>query len=378
MAAEHIRCWLLILASVITTAAAARRGAPLAVDWKPAEATGTNTPDGLTHLRVSHRPTDAPRLASWQDLRRGVEVGTNTCGFFTDEGSPMICKRGYTCTNIDSYRDCCVGDDCTTSTFATACVDYDDPTCSNPADGTECCASTDGRPYYCITYLWSTTATTSKTFTLFNCEARKFSNDPQVLLAEPLNSTSSSDPTTVRPANSVSPSTTTKTVVGSSSSAPPTDAAANAYSEGGSSGAPVGAIVGGVVGGLAVIGLVVLGIFYMVIRNRRANSSGPAGGAGEPEGGPGGAGGPGQTGSAMSSSNAQLLGSGLSSSSGGPSPSSATLVGSNGLRSPEDLQRLGVLIPPGRPREKMSPVELVTTPTYSELPTQDNKAELPA
>lgn len=42
---------------------------------------------------------------------------------------------------------------------------------------------------------------------------------------------------------------------------------------GSNGGAPVGAIVGGVIGGLAVIGIVVLGVVFMLLRYRRQKAS---------------------------------------------------------------------------------------------------------
>ena len=90
-------CSLLVLAGTVfstaitgVAAAAARRGAPNDANWKDAIPTATaadaDVGDRWTHLRVSHRPTNAPKLV---DLRRDVNAkrthfGANTCGFFPD------------------------------------------------------------------------------------------------------------------------------------------------------------------------------------------------------------------------------------------------------------------------------------------------------
>ncbi len=107
---------------------------------------------------------------------------------------------------------------------------------------------------YCVTYLWSTTETPNRVFTIFNCEDKVWEG-VSILDAEPrgrATTTSGSTPST----QSTQPPTTTP-------------AAATAAPEGSSP--PVGAIVGGVIGGLAVIGAVVLGVVYIIFRNRKAS-----------------------------------------------------------------------------------------------------------
>lgn len=83
---------MLLLASIIGIATAS------AHDGRPAAptGTGTNVIQKWAHLQTSHRPTDAPKLYYGQDLRRRefsivsyatAPPGSNTCGFFTEDGS---------------------------------------------------------------------------------------------------------------------------------------------------------------------------------------------------------------------------------------------------------------------------------------------------
>lgn len=124
----------------------------------------------------------------------------------------------------------------------------------------------DGYPY-CRTYVYSTTATPDTSFSLLICEATSFSGigtiypDPATNPIIPPASTLTRMPIpqqlSWRFLADQNPGSST--VTSSSPTAGP--------SEQGS--APVGAIVGGVVGGLAVIGIVVLGLFYIFLRSRR-------------------------------------------------------------------------------------------------------------
>ncbi|KAK3368295.1 hypothetical protein B0H63DRAFT_565016 [Podospora didyma] len=377
---------LVVLATVASTVTA---GLIQDSDWKPAAPTGTTPPDGWAHLQVSHRPTDAPTLATWQDLRRAVD--TNTCGFFPDDDAPLSCGRGYTCTNSGSFRDCCVGDECSSSVFATSCVDFDHPACSTVVEGVACCPNDTSKIPFCNTYLWSTTATPNTTYTMFNCEARKF-GAPTMLLAEPRavsatssstissTSSSSSSSSTIPHSSATTPSLS---ITSSASTAPASTSPVAQPATGGS--APVGPIVGGVVGGLAVIGIVVLGLFYMSFRNRKA---GAAGATPEPESSAGqGQRGPGllsQSQSPMSGSNSPLYSAG---GSGSQTVTPMSYVPQRPPHPPSIAPSFGgddSPVPQGamldyrtHVYEKGSPVELVTTPTYTEMPTHYNNPELP-
>ncbi|KAK3682034.1 hypothetical protein B0T22DRAFT_274861 [Podospora appendiculata] len=355
----------LVLASIFGTTIATRRGLIAAdSDSRPAAPTGTATSDTnldrWSHLRVSHRPTDAPREPFWHGLKRDnsqAPVGSNTCGFFTGEGiNAMTCDAGTTCTNIGDYRDCCVDSECTTSSFSSVCLDYNNPKCSTSSAGTICCPN-DDKSRYCVTYFWATTATPNAIFTLYNCEEKAFSGKA-ILAAEPPLDTSTTSDSSSDPTSTPTDTTTTPT-------ATPTPAAASS-----SSGAPVGPIVGGVVGGLAVIGIAALGAFYLHLLNRRKTAA-VAAALEKPEAEP----------------------------SPRPSPappayhnpahsgdrSGAPLVGVQNLGyvqgaslQPQGRQMGGeIQFADGAAHKGRSPIEMSTTSVYNELPTPENKAELP-
>ncbi|KAK5663861.1 hypothetical protein OQA88_65 [Cercophora sp. LCS_1] len=237
-----------LVLALLLGGATARRPFPRDANWTPSAPTQTAGSDQWTHLKISHRPTDAPRF----DLRFGkrqvdTTIGIETCGFYPEDGAAFVCPPGRTCANIGDFRDCCVSEDCTTSSFSTTCLNFDNPACDTRTEGTTCC---DQVYPYCATYLWSTTATPNRIFTLFNCYDKIFSGQ-SILDAEPR---FAYDSTTSTPVTSP---TQTPTTTPDSSPAPATAT-------------PVGAVVGGVVGGLAVIGIVVIIVFYMFFRNRRA------------------------------------------------------------------------------------------------------------
>ncbi|KAI1446489.1 hypothetical protein F5Y02DRAFT_416776 [Annulohypoxylon stygium] len=243
----------------------------------------TQPSDGALAGLPHPAPTAAPEsYASMELLRRDdYNMGHDTCGFGSlDPGLTYTCYSSVgTCENIGSYRGCCTGGlNACSSTFWTQCDDYN-PTkdCGSTAK-TRCCQS--ALPY-CITWLFSTT---SSTFTAWDCDTQ---SDIRVfdMLATPLSlmdttASSTTDESTSESATgdaTISSSTTTttsnptaesstSTVTADSSSSTSTSSSSNS-----GSGTPVGAIVGGVVGGLAVIALIVLGIFF--IRKYQRGSS---------------------------------------------------------------------------------------------------------
>ncbi|KAM7201121.1 hypothetical protein V8F33_003533 [Rhypophila sp. PSN 637] len=281
---HHLLLWLLaslVGISYSSPAAQARRSAQnVASDvWKLAEPTGTGSDNRWTHLQQSHRPTDAPRLHGYHhallgpggDLKKRelsivsydtAPVGSNTCGFFTDDGSPMWCDKGYSCANIGNIRDCCAGDDCKKSSFSSVCLDYTNPACSSYTPGTRCCGGpADPQAAYCATYLWATSANPKEIFTLYECDEKQYAGNYSLWAEKPIY-VSDMVPisTTSRPPLPIpsSPGDNTNTAQGSNSSG-----SAN-------SGPNVGAIVGGVIGGVALIGIFVLVFYYMRIRGRKA------------------------------------------------------------------------------------------------------------
>ncbi|GAB1320056.1 hypothetical protein MFIFM68171_10266 [Madurella fahalii] len=248
-------CGLLLWAAVLGIAAAGRRhGLQRGADWTPAQSTGTRTPVGLTKLQVSHRPTQAPSLATRADLRRR-DSDPSICGYFSGLAEPLVCDEGFTCTNVGNHRDCCYGGEfCTAvAAFSTECVDWDHEACSTSRPGTSCCALEYGYPF-CRTYLWSTSATPGRSFSIYVCEDRPMIG-VGTMLAEP--PTSLIDRFSTRTRSMHSSATT------NSNSSP-----GSSDTRAGDGSTPAGVVVGGVVGGLAIIGIVVLGIFFMFFRSR--------------------------------------------------------------------------------------------------------------
>ncbi|KAM7206108.1 hypothetical protein V8F20_002890 [Naviculisporaceae sp. PSN 640] len=254
-------------------------------EWKPAVPTGTGTENTKwTHLQQSHRPTDAPRLrghhalpaAFADDLRKRelsivsydtAPVGSNTCGFLTQDGGALYCDPGYSCANIGNIRDCCAGNDCKTSSFSSVCLDYTDPACSSYTPGTRCCGGpADPQAAYCATYLWATSENPREIFTLYECEEKQWAGNFSLWAEKPI-FVSDYVPasTTSRPPLAI-PSSPDSSGARSSSSGD-----SNGSGSGSASGGlNVGAVVGGVIGGVALVGVFVLVFYYMRIRGRKA------------------------------------------------------------------------------------------------------------
>jgi hypothetical protein len=116
----------------------------------------------------------------------------------------------------------------------------------------------------CFTWRFSSSASPSSVYSVFNCYAS--GGTGRLLDAPPaLTATSST------PSGGLNPPTDTTVTQPT-----PTDQP----SGGGGGGAPVAPIVGGVVGGLAIIGIAVVAIIWMVVRHRRQQGPGGHGGSG--------------------------------------------------------------------------------------------------
>ncbi|KAK4173214.1 hypothetical protein QBC36DRAFT_389863 [Triangularia setosa] len=249
---------LLFLASIITkTVASPQRH----LGWISPQPTGTETQDGLQHLQISHKPTDAPTLAAWQKLRRR-ETDDGICGYFENTVIPGIyCPPDQTCTNIGNYRGCCSTEDWCTGldSHPTACVDYTHAACLYPTPGTLCCDGQDGFGY-CRQYHWSTSATPNRTFIVFACMPGKHTDISTLLPTKPSGSS--------LPTESLNdPSYDDLLRFGGSTFGSSTTELPSIKNEPG--GTPVGAIAGGIVSTLAVIGAVIVAIFFMFFRNKK-------------------------------------------------------------------------------------------------------------
>ncbi|OIW33043.1 hypothetical protein CONLIGDRAFT_676852 [Coniochaeta ligniaria NRRL 30616] len=250
---------LLALATLAKHATAGRR--PEGSQWNPPAPTKALEPHDRAYLQISPRPTDSPLFRNAGELRRrdsaSTSISSNTCGFWTDDGSAMSCDPAYTCTNQGQYRGCCVGSECATSSFPTVCYGATEKQCENPGAETMCCTYDINYPY-CVTYLWATTASPNQVFSLFNCDTHDWAGQ-QILSAEPFAVTT----------------TGTSSAPGGQATVPANDGSNSTSSNNnsGNSGTPVGAIVGGVIGGLAVIGIVVLGVVFMMLRYRKQQAA---------------------------------------------------------------------------------------------------------
>lgn len=250
---------LALLAAVVSRAAAENPALP---QWMPPAPTRGLDPLDRVHLQFSPRPTRSPQVDRNELLRRAdSSIGTNTCGFLTDNHSAFPCPEGQTCTNLGSYRGCCRGGDCTTSSFSSVCLDATAEACSSYTAGTMCCTA-DSEHTSCVTYLWATTATPNQVFSLFVCDTDSWAGQ-QILDSEPGPVTTTSDePTTTGPTSSKETSNSPVPT------APSGDKNDNNKDDGGNK-SNVGPIVGGVVGGVALVGIIALVGVWIVLRNRK-------------------------------------------------------------------------------------------------------------
>ncbi|KAI1407710.1 hypothetical protein F5Y13DRAFT_174173 [Hypoxylon sp. FL1857] len=234
--------------------------------------TATQVRDGA-FAGVKHpMPTAAPEYYAPVEIlgRDSYDMGHDTCGFGAlNSAITYKCYSSVgTCENIGEFRGCCTGGlKACSSTFWTQCDDYDPTSVCGVSLKTRCCQS--ALPY-CITWLFSTSGST---VTAWDCDVRSKTRIFE-LLATPLSLISStasptmddltSTPSTPGVPISLPTTTSYSTIASLSTTADSsTSTAANSQPSNSSSGTPVGAIVGGVVGGVAVIGLIVLGFFFI-------------------------------------------------------------------------------------------------------------------
>ncbi|KAI1176865.1 hypothetical protein F4777DRAFT_236411 [Nemania sp. FL0916] len=181
-------------------------------------------------------------------------LGTDTCGFTSD--GAVTCDAGYACSNIDSYRGCCIaGDADCSSTIYTDCLGYAEmPNAAMCGPQTLCCPYTKA---YCVTYGFMTSDQPYDLFTHVQC-AESPSYGELYPFPPSLTMTSESSSSTTQSSTSDTLSIQPVTSTGSSSSGSSL-----------SSGTIVGAAVGGAVGGVALIFLVIFSIFALIRRRRR-------------------------------------------------------------------------------------------------------------
>ena len=132
---------------------------------------------------------------------------------------------------------------------------------------------------FCVTYLWSTTASPGNDFTLIACESIKYTGFPRIKAEGPATVDSS---TTTSSSRTTSETTTTtsstrsnggdSTNTGNGGNGGQTQSSTPSGDSGQS--APVGAIVGGVVGGLAVLALAAVALVFF-LRSRKPKEGTP-------------------------------------------------------------------------------------------------------
>lgn len=118
----------------------------------------------------------------------------------------------------------------------------------------------------CGTILFSSSASPDRTYTNIDCWSAGFGSTYAMQDYPP--GLTSSDTTTTTPTPTTSPTTTSPTTT----TTPPGPTTTTPPPEPGPS-TPIGPIVGGVVGGVAVLGLIGLGIFLIMRRNRHPPAS---------------------------------------------------------------------------------------------------------
>ncbi|KAH9885646.1 hypothetical protein F4778DRAFT_787044 [Xylariomycetidae sp. FL2044] len=239
-------------------------------------------------------PTEAPERrrvggggGGGMELFRRNDLGTDTCGYISGDASyyPLTCGSGYSCTNSGAFRGCCETGECAQSTqFITTCLDATAPACASGTTvgpNTLCCTSQSENPY-CLTYLWSTTASPGAVFTQYNCDQASFSGQ-YVLAADMPTSASSSRTTTAR-------SKTWAGGVGTSARSSvtviPGGGDESNRSGRGESNTAVGAIVGGVIGGVAALALIGFLAWFLLHNNKKKRKNTAANDDSQPSTGP--------------------------------------------------------------------------------------------
>ncbi|KAK6697051.1 hypothetical protein SNK05_013598 [Fusarium graminearum] len=180
---------------------------------------------------------------------RDYSLPSDYCGWNVEQKSdPSTCGGvGQSCVNYGSIRGCCKGplSDCASTTFFSVCVPFasvDTSSTDQCISGTTCCPSDYPQ---CWTIFMSSRANRDMTYTAVNCYQSDAQNTYYLQDYPPFTSTTDMESTSTEPDTSTVTTTIQPTSTTSSSNP-----------------IPVGAIVGGVVGGLAIIALVILGIFF--------------------------------------------------------------------------------------------------------------------
>lgn len=250
--------------------------------WAPAQETLAVMPD-LMNNGISPRPTAAPEAPKYNenDLLKLKRASTdNTCAYVDgDSDSSLYCPATDRCVynSVRSVIGCCE-DGVTSCPIWTTCYDRTDSSQYTSDNGLTLWCGQSSYPN-CIKYLYHDSVFTG--YTLYGCAVAKGTS---TVYYKPTDSSSSTPATTRTSSNSIrSTSTSSSSSSGSGtvgfgggSGTSTTDTAGTlgtspaATSSAPSNPTPVGPIVGGVVGGVAVLGLIALGLFFL-LRKKKDN-----------------------------------------------------------------------------------------------------------
>ncbi|OCL07128.1 hypothetical protein AOQ84DRAFT_355122 [Glonium stellatum] len=245
----------------------------------------------------SPAPTMAPEANIMEMFKRSA--GDNTCGYINGiSTSSLTCNdNAYVCATNTYYgvHGCCDPSSLAACSIPTTCIPSSllaasctDNSCSTNDYIAKC---TDSAAPYC--YQWRYVYSTATVMTEFGCAASAFTISVQRTFNGE-NSAAATSSQAVIPISTayvtLAPSSTAASSAGSSSSSSGGSIASQSQS-GTSSPTPtpaeksktnVGAIVGGVVGGLVVIGAIIFGAIFMILRNRKNKTNQANVGAAQP------------------------------------------------------------------------------------------------
>ncbi|KAF2812634.1 uncharacterized protein BDZ99DRAFT_497006 [Mytilinidion resinicola] len=264
----------------------------------------------------SPAPTKAPELGLLELFKKRA-AGDNTCGYISgSSASSLTCNdSNYVCATNTYYgvHGCCDPNSLASCSIPTTCIASSDlaASCTDAACSSNNyiakCTLTDSP--YC--YEWRYVYSTRTVMTEFGCAESAFTISVQRTFSGDLNSAAATSSEAVIPistkvitvvpsSSSVSSSSipTSPSVTGTAATAIATSSNISLPTTKKKSKSHVGAIVGGVIGGLVVIGAIIFGIVFALLKKKKAknaaaaapppNTQGPAPGVAEFKPQPGG------------------------------------------------------------------------------------------
>ncbi|OCK80369.1 hypothetical protein K432DRAFT_393088 [Lepidopterella palustris CBS 459.81] len=256
----------------------------------------------------SPAPTKGPEMGEMGllELFKRQSIGDNTCGYINGiSASSLTCNdNAYVCATNSYYgvHGCCDPSSIAECTIPTTCipsslmaVSCTDSVCSSNAYIAKC---TDIDSPFC--YQWRYVYSTRTVMTEFGCAASAFTVSVQRTFNGESIPPAATTNTGIGAASSIAfPSSGPTILAGSaSSSASSSSSSSNGasvasqsqISTASSSAIPVsksktnvGAIVGGVIGGLIVIGAIIFGAIFLILRNKKNNAAAQPAAGGAPQ-----------------------------------------------------------------------------------------------